>query len=522
MENNTIAMYLRLSDEDDNLKGNAMSESIAHQRSLIMDYISNRPDLMNCPVIEFADDGYTGTNFNRPEFQRMMKMVSAGQISTVITKDYSRLGRDYLEVGNYMEITFPMLGIRYISVNDHYDSNENNGATGGMSVALKNLVNAMYCRDASRKVRSAKLVLAKQGKYYASFAPYGYRKSAADKYVLEPDPETADVVRNIFIMAAEGKKYTEIAEELNKAGYESVLAYHDRKKVKRSHSRDVGKKLWSATTVMEILYNEVYLGKVINNKVSYNLDTGHKTVVNAPEDWIVVMNCHEPLVTEELFQKAHEMLNRKEYCKIEKPSWRRSLIRCGCCGKGMTKNGKKYYCSRTHFRVSREKIEKAVLETVRVCAAAELDKLDRETVKDDYSDIEREVKKLKASIKRVSHEKFMVYDEYTKGRLERAEMADRNEKLKKQIDGLQRSLEEKENMLCQAKVLKNEDIVDELGVLAYLQKFDRNVLDKFIQKVVVFDESRMEITWNTDDFISEMLSSQEGVILDGKYDKQNQ
>ena len=192
----------------------------------MLDYVAGQPDLSGCDILEFSDDGYSGTDFSRPDFQKMMKMVKAGQINIIITKDYSRLGRDYLEVGNYMECIFPLLQIRYISVNDHYDSDLNNGATGGMGVALKNLVNAMYCKDASRKVRSAKLVLAKQGKYIASFAPYGYRKSAEDKHRLEPDPEAAPVVKMIFEMAADGKKYTEISNALNGAGQDSILEYY--------------------------------------------------------------------------------------------------------------------------------------------------------------------------------------------------------------------------------------------------------------------------------------------------------
>ena len=129
MGNNMIALYLRLSDEDDD-KTSDVSESIVHQRSLIMDYIASKDDLRDCSIMEFVDDGFSGANFNRPEFQRMMKLVTAGSIGTIITKDFSRLGRDYLEVGNYMEITFPMLGVRDIAVNERYDSKESSGATG--------------------------------------------------------------------------------------------------------------------------------------------------------------------------------------------------------------------------------------------------------------------------------------------------------------------------------------------------------------------------------------------------------
>ena len=130
---------MRLSDEDDDKAKTDESNSISHQRKLMLDYVAGQPDLSGCDILEFSDDGYSGTDFERPDFQKMMKMVKAGQINIIITKDYSRLGRDYLEVGNYMECIFPLFQIRYISVNDYYDSDLNNGATGGMGVALKKL-----------------------------------------------------------------------------------------------------------------------------------------------------------------------------------------------------------------------------------------------------------------------------------------------------------------------------------------------------------------------------------------------
>lgn len=155
----TIALYMRLSDEDDNLAAHEESNSISHQRKLMLDHIQKLPELKDCNIMEFSDDGYSGADFSRPNFVKMMDLVKAGKIQVIVTKDYSRLGRDYLEVGNYMECIFPVLQVRYISVNDNYDSANSFGSTGGMSVALKNLVNALYCKDASKKVRAAKAVL---------------------------------------------------------------------------------------------------------------------------------------------------------------------------------------------------------------------------------------------------------------------------------------------------------------------------------------------------------------------------
>lgn len=252
----TIALYMRLSDEDDNLAAHEESNSISHQRKLMLDHIQKLPELKDCNIMEFSDDGYSGADFSRPNFVKMMDLVKAGKIQVIVTKDYSRLGRDYLEVGNYMECIFPVLQVRYISVNDNYDSANSFGSTGGMSVALKNLVNALYCKDASKKVRAAKAVLAKQGKYIAAFAPFGYQKSEDDKHMLVPDPVTAPVVQLIFELAIKGMKYTEIANYLNNNGYDSIFEYYQKIGVKRCYERDIGEHMWSASTVMEILYNE--------------------------------------------------------------------------------------------------------------------------------------------------------------------------------------------------------------------------------------------------------------------------
>lgn len=268
----TIALYMRLSDEDDNLAAHEESNSISHQRKLMLDHIQKLPELKDCNIMEFSDDGYSGADFSRPNFVKMMDLVKAGKIQVIVTKDYSRLGRDYLEVGNYMECIFPVLQVRYISVNDNYDSANSFGSTGGMSVALKNLVNALYCKDASKKVRAAKAVLAKQGKYIAAFAPFGYQKSEDDKHMLVPDPVTAPVVQLIFELAIKGMKYTEIANYLNNNGYDSIFEYYQKIGVKRCYERDIGEHMWSASTVMEILYNEVYIGSVINNKTADNLE----------------------------------------------------------------------------------------------------------------------------------------------------------------------------------------------------------------------------------------------------------
>lgn len=170
------------------------SNSITNQRNLIMEYIKSDAVLSTYTVREYIDDGIRGTRFDREAFEEMMTQVKEGNIQVIITKDYSRLGRDYLEVGRYLEFVFPVLKVRYISVNDNYDSNNFTGATGGMEVAVKNVINMMYSRDASKKVRSARTTLAKAGKFIGPQAPYGYKRSESDKQKLVIDEEPAELL----------------------------------------------------------------------------------------------------------------------------------------------------------------------------------------------------------------------------------------------------------------------------------------------------------------------------------------
>ena len=500
-----LALYMRLSDEDDNMPKGAESNSISHQRQLMMEYVSGHPDLQEYRIVEFSDDGFSGADFGRPNFQKMMDMVKAGSIGVIITKDYSRLGRDYLEVGNYMECIFPLMQVRYISVNDGYDSRDSFGSTGGMGGVLKNIVNAMYCRDASRKVRSAKRVLAQQGKYIAAFAPFGYRKSAADKHVLEPDPDAAPVVRLIFQMAAEGKKYTEISDYLNRHHYDSILEYYEKNNIRRNNMRDIGEKLWSPPTVMEILFNEVYIGKVINNKTADNLDTGHKVIQNDAEDWIVVENCHEPLVSEELYRSAVKAVGRRPYRKRKSNgAWKRGLVVCAGCGKAMRKysNGNYYQCRIHKYKVKRVELEKNVLECVKAAALTTLQDLELKKTHSAFKDtLSDEISLLKKALDKYNQQKFSIYDEYTKGRMTREAMAEKNAGVSRQIEETKQLLDEKMEEIAQQDMCPEED-TETLTVLSLLDEFDADKIRYLVDQVLVHSETEIEIVWNADDFIA--------------------
>lgn len=212
MPKKQLAVYLRLSLEDTGT--NDESNSITAQRGIIAQFIQGQPELASMKTVEFVDDGYSGTNFDRPGFKRMMAMVRSGDVSCIVVKDLSRFARNYIEAGDYLEHIFPYLGIRFIAVNNHYDSNQFIGTTGGIDVAFRNFMYEMYSVDISKKVKTSQHMLMRSGRY-VSHCPYGYTKIKGQKHHMVPDPETAPVVRDIFLWAIEGKKSTGNCRTLN-------------------------------------------------------------------------------------------------------------------------------------------------------------------------------------------------------------------------------------------------------------------------------------------------------------------
>lgn len=262
MDRIMAAMYLRLSNEDRDKEKGEESNSISAQRALLTRHIEELLRGQEYSITEFCDDGYSGVDFRRPGVQALIEAAKSGDIHMIVVKDFSRFGRDYLEVGRFLEYIFPILQVRFVSVNDGYDSADKFGATGGMSVALKNLVYGMYSADLSKKVRSARDTRVRNGEFVGQFAPYGYRKNPEDKHELLVDEDAAWVVRKVFHMAAEGVSHSEIARRLNEEGIPTRYMYH---KMKGDNFPDkqphVKIKKWDNSAVRDIVTDETYLGR---------------------------------------------------------------------------------------------------------------------------------------------------------------------------------------------------------------------------------------------------------------------
>ncbi len=277
------ALYMRLSRED----GGAESASIAAQRLLLRRWAREQA----LPIAgEYVDDGVSGTTFDRPAFRLMLRDIEAGKINTVLVKDLSRLGRDYITAGQFTELWFPQHGVRFVAVNDGYDSNRPDTDIA----PLKNIINEMYARDISRKIRSALQARMTAGQFTGARPPYGYRRSAANRSQLEPDPLQAAIVRQIFALACAGHSRGEIAAILNGAQVAAPKGG-----------------LWCAATIGKLLRDPVYLGHLAQGRSTKPSLKSPRSQPRPPEGWILVENTHERLVEPERFQLAGEMISAR-------------------------------------------------------------------------------------------------------------------------------------------------------------------------------------------------------------------
>ena len=332
--------YVRLSVEDSGKPG---ADTIETQQELIQSYIASQPDMRLYDL--YCDNGRTGTNFDRPEFERMMEDVRTGKVDCIVVKDLSRFGRNYRETGNYLEGVFPLLGVRFIAVNDYFDTLNAERSQDGYIVPLKNIMNAVYSKDISRKILPALSTKQQNGDFIGTWAAYGYHKCTEDRHRIEPDEETASVVWDMFQWRLSGLSYQNIARKLNERGVPSPARYHYLKGDAKSER--YANTLWSVYAVKKILTNEVYLGHMIQGRKRSGFSEGKKPYQVPESEWIIVRNTHEPLIDEDTFRAVQRMAEDASSTYQERlgrhdglgkiPNILRGLIYCADCGRTMTR-----------------------------------------------------------------------------------------------------------------------------------------------------------------------------------------
>lgn len=506
-----LALYIRLSisDADVAFSGKEESNSITSQRKLLYAYIRSHEEFAEYEVLEYFDDGVSGTGFeNRTEFQKMLADAQAGKFECLLVKDFSRFGRDYLEVGNYMEFVFPVMGIRFISVNDGYDSKQQSGMTGGMDVAFRNLIYQMYSRDLSRKVKSARRNRNEQGEYTASFTAFGYRKNPADKHKLVVDEPATEVVREIFTLAAGGKSASEIARILNERKTPTRLQRQWERGINYKPVHNMGDYLWENTTVLAVIRNPIYKGTLIQNRYeTVGFGDDKRLVKRDKSEWSVIENVVPAIISKELFEKANAMFsgytgNRKKPKSV-------NLFYCPYCGRKLrkTQHKPKYVCSVRNTNpdlpcagifMEKEEAEQIVLGTVKEACRMRLDNLMVQKQTDNkkktsvclLEELEREKQ-------RVQDNAIQLYKEYASGGYSKEEYLS----LRKSNQSLLGELEEKiTGMIEQGNETEMEESVDDLEQCSVLEEYDGNVLSKLIEKVYIYGDGNLQVVFRNDDY----------------------
>ena len=379
----STALYIRLSREDEDMAGSE-SNSITSQREFLKEFLRQHQDLKLYDI--YIDDGWSGTNFNRPDFQRMLRDLESRQINCVVVKDLSRFGRNASQTGYYLDDLFPRLQVRFIAVNNYIDTvaNKMNAAAQCITVGIQNVVNESYAAQTSVSVRSTLNTERSKGAFIGSFASYGYRKDPEDHHRLLIDEPAAEVVRQIYRWFLGGKSILGIAKQLNAMGIPNPSMYKKQKGYKYHHPRGLNEDgLWPDSSVRRILRNEIYTGTMVQGKnttISYK----HKQCRAVPkEEWYVVEGTHEPIIDRETFEKAQALFNRqiRKSPKKDDAGLFAGLVRCGDCKRMMTKKTNvlpygtySYYRCTTARKMSAkactnhtiriDKLEQAVLVTI--------------------------------------------------------------------------------------------------------------------------------------------------------------
>lgn len=538
---NILACYLRVSDEDFDLRHNVLkdeSTSISAQRQLIHSYIESKPELRQMNIREFLDDGYSGTNFERPAIQEIFQLVSEGRIGAIIVKDMSRFGRNYIETGCYIEQVFPLIGIRFIAINDSFDSSEYIGNTPGLEMAFKNVIYDYYSKDLSAKVKSIKKIQQKRGDFVAAKPPYGYIISRGgdgrhcDRHKLEVDPESAEVVKDIFRLTLSGWKPVKIAQWLNE-----LLIPTPAQRLHKLYGFQCGgftedqlmSGFWKPVQVTKILLDETMTGATVNNRVQVKGVGSRKFKRQKTEDHVVVRDTHEAIIDRDTFLQAAAIIQNRKTVRTENRKKNENLfyqkIYCGHCGCRLkhevhTRHSRIdaiYYCPHARpsgggtcnlHSIKDEFLKEQVLRPLQVQVQLILDKQmplpksDKEKLQSRLRAISRLQKQNKGKVPRL-------YEEYRTGHISREQFVKQKNAISSandELDSERSEIEEKlyaiESAVLSAKQKKTES--ESLLEITRLKTLTQNAVDLFVSKVVIYSPDSIEITWKSKDLFDEI------------------
>lgn len=513
-------LYLRLSRDDGDKEE---SNSITGQRELLRDYISQRPEFREYAVR--VDDGFSGSTFERPSFQKMIEDVKAGRTDCIIVKDLSRFGRNYLDAGEYIEKIFPFLGVRFIAVNDNYDSLGDKKASDDLIIPFKNLINEAYCRDISVKIRSQLEIKRKNGQFLGSFAAFGYLKDEQNKNKLVVDQYAADIVRDIFKWKLEGVSPQDIADALNKLGVLSPMEYKRSLGMKFTTSfKTNAKALWSAGTVIRMLKNPIYTGVLVQGKETTPSYKVHKRITKDESEWSIIEDSHEAIISKIDFDSVQKVLK----CDTRRSPGGKAvglfsgMIFCGDCGASMVRKtvpaGDKkyvYYVCSAHkqdkscspHRIRDNALEEIVLVSLKQHISEVVDMSELLEITDtaplrtaQAQKVQRQLDKKHEEYEKLQKLLMSLYENLTDGIIDREEytrlkasFTARADEAEKQMDALREQLEDIHNHGTENAWMN--EFIKRQG----LTTLDRAVVVALIDKILIHSNDVVEIIYRWQD-----------------------
>lgn len=529
------AAYLRLSRDDVSDDGSTESNSISSQRELIHSYLCGQEDM---ELYDFyVDDGWSGANFDRPSFQRMMRDIEAGRINCVIVKDLSRFGRDYIEAGRLIQKTFPAFSVRFIALNDHFDSLTANFHETSLVLPVKNFVNDAYCSDISKKVRSHQRVKREKGDFIGAFAAYGYCKDSEDNNHLVVDNYAAGIVKKIFAWRIAGFSNLAIAKKLNGLGILSPMEY--KKSLGENFSTGFVthvKAKWSSVAVKRILTNELYTGVMVQGK-SEKVNHKVKRLVEKPrEDWIRVADTHEAVVSKEDYQIVRKMLETDSRAASGKTVSHMftGILYCGDCREPMIRRVNRYKgtekvcficstknrglgCSR--HNIPEEELKWLVLAGLRQQLAlflnskAVLSQMEEMEIRVEEREVlDREIQRLRQELEKYVFLRDRLCEDWKQGVLTEEDFREFSCIFETQYQETKEAIRRQENML--QKLIQTEasakENLEKLKSTLEITTLDRDVLVTFVSRVLVYEDNRVCMELQTKDMFAETIKDREG------------
>ena len=514
-------LYLRLSRDDGDKEE---SNSITGQRELLRDFLANHSDIREYTIR--VDDGWSGSTFERPGFQKMMEDVKAGRTNCIVVKDLSRFGRNYLDAGEYIEKIFPFLGVRFIAVNDNYDSLGGKKSSDDLIIPFKNLINEAYCRDISVKIRTQLEIKRKKGQYLGSFAIYGYLKDEQDKNKLVVDEFAADIVRDMFQWKLEGVSPQDIANTLNRLGVLSPMEYKRSLGMKfTTPFKTNPKAVWSAATVIRILKNPVYTGVLIQGKATTPSYKVHKRVTKAESEWCVIENNHEAIVSQMLFDNVQKVLrlDTRRSPEDEAVTLFSGMVFCGDCGASMVRKtvpagGRKYVyyvCSANKqdktacspHRIRDNALEEIVLDSLKVHIQDVIDMSDLLAMTDtaplrtaEAQKIQRQLDKKREEYETLQKLLMSLYENLVGGILDREEYIRLKESFSSRASEAEKQMDALRDTLTNIREHGTENAwMEEFKRHRGITALDRSIVVSLIEKILVHEDDTIEIIYRWQD-----------------------